>query len=59
MRAALLVAAGTPIAGQPRNAILARALAGRVVAGFAGRADRVTVAGWKKKMEMQHCVSER
>uniref|UniRef100_A0A2M4DKD4 Putative secreted protein n=1 Tax=Anopheles darlingi TaxID=43151 RepID=A0A2M4DKD4_ANODA len=44
VRTALLVSAGTPVARQPGNAILARALARRVVARLAGRTDRMAIA---------------
>lgn len=50
-RAALLVALGTAVAGEASHAILARALPRRLVAGLAGRADRVAVAGWVERRE--------
>lgn len=41
--ACLLVAAGTAVAGQSGNALLAGTLAAQVVARLAGRADGVAV----------------
>ena len=51
MRAALLVAAGAPVAVQSRYAFLAGALARRVVAALAGRPDRMAVAGCGRERE--------
>lgn len=46
---ALLVAAGAAVAGETSDAVLARTLTGRVVAGLAGGANRVAFAGYKYK----------
>ena len=48
VRAALLVAPRAPVAGGAGDAVLAGALAARLVARLTGGADRVAVARWNR-----------
>lgn len=48
-RAALLVALGTAVAGDPRDAVLAGALTRCLVARFARRSNRMAVTRWEQR----------